>query len=64
MLSRTAEQLYWTGRYVERAENMARILDVSQRLSVQGRARAQDANEWVAVLDILCAEHLYAETHG
>ncbi|HXP95799.1 MAG TPA: alpha-E domain-containing protein [Telmatospirillum sp.] len=64
MLSRTAEQLYWTGRYVERAENMARILDASQRLSVQGRARAQEANEWVAVLDILCAERLYAETHG
>jgi uncharacterized alpha-E superfamily protein len=64
MLSRTAEQLYWTGRYVERAENMARILDASQRLSVQGRARARDANEWVAVLDILCAEGPYAETHG
>lgn len=64
MLSRTAEQLYWTGRYVERAENMARILDVSQRLSVQGRTRSRDANEWVAVLDILCAERLYAETHG
>ncbi len=63
MLSRTAEQLYWTGRYVERAENMARILDVSQQLSVQGRARAREANEWVAVLDILCAEQLYAETH-
>lgn len=64
MLSRTAEQLYWTGRYVERAENMARILDVSQRLSVQGRARSREANEWVAVLDILCAEALYGETHG
>jgi uncharacterized alpha-E superfamily protein len=64
MLSRTAEQLYWTGRYVERAENMARILDASQRLSVQARARAREANEWVAVLDILCAESLYAETHG
>ncbi|MDR3440064.1 alpha-E domain-containing protein [Telmatospirillum sp.] len=64
MLSRTAEQLYWTGRYVERAENMARILDVSQRLSVQGRKRSSEANEWVAVLDILCAESLYAETHG
>jgi uncharacterized alpha-E superfamily protein len=64
MLSRTAEQLYWTGRYIERAENMARILDASQRLSVQGRQRTSEANEWVAVLDILCAEHLYAETHG
>jgi uncharacterized alpha-E superfamily protein len=43
---------------------MARILDVSQRLAVQGRNRSREANEWVAVLDILYAEKLYAETHG
>ena len=30
MLSRTAENLYWTGRYVERAENTARALDVTR----------------------------------
>ena len=64
MLSRTAEYLYWTGRYVERAESLARIMDVSQRLAVQGRSRTSQANEWVAVLDILCAEALYAETRG
>ncbi|MDP9101258.1 MAG: alpha-E domain-containing protein [Actinomycetota bacterium] len=28
MLSRVAEALYWTGRYVERAEDTARLLDV------------------------------------
>ncbi|MCA1691882.1 MAG: alpha-E domain-containing protein, partial [Actinobacteria bacterium] len=28
MLSRIAESLYWVGRYVERAEDTARILDV------------------------------------
>jgi len=28
MLSRIAESLYWIGRYVERAEDTARILDV------------------------------------
>ena len=28
MLSRTADSLYWTGRYMERAENTARMLDV------------------------------------
>jgi uncharacterized alpha-E superfamily protein len=27
MLSRVAENLYWIGRYVERAENLARLLD-------------------------------------
>ena len=29
MLSRIAESLYWIGRYVERADDTARILDVS-----------------------------------
>ena len=29
MLSRVADSLYWMSRYVERAENIARILDVN-----------------------------------
>ena len=33
MLSRIAESLFWIGRYVERADDTARILDVHlQRL--------------------------------
>jgi uncharacterized alpha-E superfamily protein len=52
MLSRTAENLYWTGRYMERAENMARILDVSHRIALQRPGGAADA-EWKSVLDIL-----------
>jgi uncharacterized alpha-E superfamily protein len=64
MLSRTAENLYWMGRYIERAENMARVLDVSQRLAVQGRAQSGNRSEWQAVLAILSAEQLYAENHG
>lgn len=31
MLSRTASSLFWMGRYMERAENLARLLDVSQQ---------------------------------
>lgn len=29
MLSRHAEDLYWMGRYIERAEDTARMLDVT-----------------------------------
>ena len=29
MLARNAEALYWIGRYVERADDTARILDVT-----------------------------------
>ena len=29
MLSRTAAQLFWMSRYLERAENLVRMLDVT-----------------------------------
>jgi len=34
MLSRLADSLYWMSRYVERAENVARFIDVNQWLSL------------------------------
>ena len=34
MLSRVASNLYWLSRYVERAENTARVLDVTWRMSL------------------------------
>ena len=34
MLSRTAENLFWMARSMERAENTARMLDVSFRMSL------------------------------
>jgi len=37
VLSRVANSLYWMGRYIERAENVARIVDVNLQLSVDFR---------------------------
>ena len=34
MLSRTANELYWMARHIERAENIARLLDVTYRTSL------------------------------
>src|SRR3990172_8273565 len=34
MLSRTANDLYWMSRHMERAENTARMLDVTYRMSL------------------------------
>lgn len=34
MLSRTASELYWMARYLERAETIARVLDVTNKLSM------------------------------
>ena len=52
MLSRVASNLYWMSRYVERAENTARVLDVAWRMSLLVKeARLQD-QEWLAPLNI------------
>jgi uncharacterized alpha-E superfamily protein len=55
MLSRTAENLYWTGRYIERAENIARILEVSRSTSLQATepTLAGRQGEWQSVLAVL-----------
>ncbi|MBI1392632.1 MAG: hypothetical protein GC152_07815 [Alphaproteobacteria bacterium] len=49
MLSRTAENLFWIARYVERAENMARLLDAGKRMAALPDDKAARA-EWEAVL--------------
>ena len=35
MLSRVANSVYWMGRYVERAENVARFIDVNHSLEIE-----------------------------
>ena len=39
MLSRTADNLFWIGRYMERAETMARLLEVGSRIALLPSAR-------------------------
>src|SRR3990170_1237543 len=50
MLSRTADNLYWLARYVERAEYLARILDATQRLTALPLAYVGESNEWESAL--------------
>ncbi|WP_255210800.1 alpha-E domain-containing protein [Methylogaea oryzae] len=46
MLSRTADHLYWLARYIERAENTARMLDVTHRMSLVPNAAQSEAALW------------------
>jgi uncharacterized alpha-E superfamily protein len=48
LLGRTANGLYWMNRYIERAENMARLVDAGLRLALTRSASAAD--EWNSVL--------------
>lgn len=50
LLSRTAENLYWLTRYLERAETMARLLDVGVRTSLTPNIGGGYRNEWQSVL--------------
>jgi uncharacterized alpha-E superfamily protein len=52
MLSRVASNLYWMSRYVERAENTARVLDVTWRMSLLTKDPALQDREWFAPLNI------------
>lgn len=52
MLSRTASHLYWMARYMERAENTARILDVTHRMSLLPQDDEETHYEWYAPLNI------------
>src|SRR5665213_2800835 len=61
MLSRTADNLYWLARYVERAEYLARILDTTLRLSTLPLAYVGASNEWEsAVATAGCASAFFA----
>jgi uncharacterized alpha-E superfamily protein len=50
MLSRTADNLFWLARYMERAECFARILDAAQRLAAMPQATGGATNEWESAL--------------
>jgi uncharacterized alpha-E superfamily protein len=52
MLSRVASNLYWMSRYVERAENTARVLDVAYRMSLLVKEGKLQDQEWFAPLNI------------
>jgi uncharacterized alpha-E superfamily protein len=53
MLSRTADHIYWLGRYVERAETLARTLDVQYRLSLLPQPAQSISAGWLDTLDEL-----------
>jgi uncharacterized alpha-E superfamily protein len=62
MLSRTADNLYWMARYVERAEYLARILETTQRLATLPLAYSGSSNEWESALATAgCANAFFAE---
>lgn len=62
MLSRTAENLYWMARYMERAESTARLLTMGQRMAILPGAHHRD--EWRSVVRATgCEENFPPDSH-
>jgi len=62
MLGRNANGLFWMNRYIERAENMARLVDAGLRLAL---TRTTDsADEWTSVVLSAGVEHNFRQKHS
>jgi uncharacterized alpha-E superfamily protein len=63
MLSRTADHLFWMARYMERAENTARMLDINLEGTLLPQTPEQEARAQRSVLRISELETMFAERH-
>ncbi|MEH3105888.1 MAG: alpha-E domain-containing protein [Sphingomonas fennica] len=61
MLSRTASALYWLGRYVERAEFTARLIEATVRLDALS-ARPAGEGAWESALLVTAADYDFGLT--
>ncbi len=63
MLSRTADNLYWLARYVERAEYLARILEATLRLTSVPIPHVAGTNEWESAVATAGCANAFFETY-
>jgi uncharacterized alpha-E superfamily protein len=62
VLSRVADSIYWMSRYIERAENIARFIDVNLQLMLDLPVGA--TQQWRALIDTTGDSEAFAERHG
>jgi len=65
MLSRVANSLYWMSRYIERAENIARIVDVNLQLLLDFRNLNEErlAQHWLPIVQTTGDETQFFQLH-
>lgn len=59
LLARNAESCFWMARYMERAENLARLLDVTETFSRDSRG----ANDWASVVALNADQERFEQRH-
>jgi uncharacterized alpha-E superfamily protein len=60
LLARYADCIFWLARYVERVENLARILDVNETFSRDSRG----GQNWHSIVQLNSDEERFFATHG
>jgi uncharacterized alpha-E superfamily protein len=65
MLSRVAESLFWMSRYIERAENVARLLDIGLDLELDAGVQPgeADSSQVEMALNILACREAFRSSH-
>ncbi|MBE0617108.1 MAG: alpha-E domain-containing protein, partial [Proteobacteria bacterium] len=62
MLSRVADALYWMSRYMERAENVARFIDVNLHMSLD--IPGSPSEQWGPLVAATGDHEAYAARYG
>ncbi|WEF12498.1 alpha-E domain-containing protein [Pectobacterium actinidiae] len=63
MLSRTASELYWMARYLERAESLARVLNVTYKLSMMP-SHSQQQHDLALPLNLTMTHELFQQRYA
>jgi len=64
MLGRTASSLFWMSRYMERAENLARLLDVTWQMSLVPQSLEAANQNWNAIIALNSLEEKFADRYS
>ena len=64
MLGRTAANLFWLSRYIERAENVARLLEVGYRMSLTARREGGASEHLVSMMQAAEVEAEFYTKHA
>src|SRR5579872_4587593 len=62
LLSRVANAVYWMGRYIERAENVARFIAVNQNLMLD--LPGEFGHQWQPIVDTTGDRTAFLEQYG
>jgi len=64
MLSRTAENIFWIARFIERAETTARLLEMGYRMAMMPASGAGHRSEWRSIIAATGREADFESRHA